>query len=261
VTANPGTRLPLEGLSILITRPQRQAERLACAIEAAGGGAIVFPTIEIQPLADDSALRATVGRLSDYQMAIFVSANAVAQGMPYLTSGGAYPATLVFAAIGDATRKALQGFGVNEVLAPVERFDSEALLDLPEMQDVASKRIVIFRGEGGRETLAQKLRERGALVEYVVCYRRIRPQRDLNPLRANWQAGNIHAVSAMSLESLTNLYDILDDSTKRLLAATPIFVPHPRIAEAARKLGLTDVRVTGVNDDDLIKELSAIHAG
>ena len=255
------TRLPLHGLSILVTRPKNQAERLARVIEHAGGEAIVFPTIEIQPIADDAALRTMVKQLDRYHMAIFVSANAVEQSMPFLAAGGANSSALIFAAIGQATKKALHDFGVANVLAPTERYDSEALLNLPEMHDVKDKQIIIFRGDGGREVLAQTLRDRGATVDSAICYRRVRPQPDTSGLQARWNTGNIHAVSAMSLESLTNLYDILDESTRRLLAVTPVLVPHPRIAEAAQKLGLTRVRVTGTHDDDLIKELSLIHAG
>ncbi len=261
MTAKPETHLPLQGLGVLITRPQTQAERLARVIEQVGGEAIVFPTIEIQPIANDTALQTMVGQLNSYHMAIFVSANAVEQSMPYLASNRPYPSALIFAAIGQATKKALHDFGIANVLAPTERYDSEALLNLPEMHDVKNKLVVIFRGDGGREVLAKTLRDRGATVDSAICYRRVRPQPDTSSLKAQWEAGNIQAVSAMSLESLTNLYDILDESTRRLLAVTPVFVPHPRIAEAARSLGLTQVRVTGTNDDDLIKELSLIHAG
>jgi len=261
VTTNHATRLPLEGLGVLITRPRRQAERLARTIEAAGGEAVVFPTIEIQPMDDDVALRALLANLANYHVAIFVSANAVEEGMRYLSSMDKRPSTLRFAAIGDATRKALQNFGVDSVIAPVDRFDSEALLDLQEMRDVAGKRMIIFRGEGGRNVLAETLTNRGAMVDHAVCYKRIRPQQDISLLRSRWQTGDIQAVSAMSLESLTNLYDILDEPTRRLLAETPVFVPHPRIAAGGKKMGIADVRVTGASDDDLIKELSKYHAG
>lgn len=256
MTANQATPLSLQGLSILITRPQRQAERLARAIENAGGHGIVFPTIEIQPITDDRGLRAIIGRLHDFQMAIFVSANAVEYAAPLIVTNDLKNAIPRFAAIGKATRAALLEYGIDNVLTPTEHYDSEGLLDLADMQNVAGKSIVIFRGEGGREKLAETLRNRGAMVEYAACYQRVRPQQDIGALSKRWQAGNIHAISAMSLESLTNLYDILDASTRRLLTTTPVFVPHPRIAKGAQALGLSKICVTGASDDDLIKELS-----
>jgi uroporphyrinogen-III synthase len=261
MTTKSRTQLPLQGLSVLITRPKNQAERLARVIEQVGGEAIVFPTIEIEPITENIALRVMMEHLNDYDIAVFVSANAVEQSMAYLTSGGPYPSTLIFAAIGEATKNALRSFGITNVIAPTERYDSEALLNLPDMRDVENKRIIIFKGDGGREMLAKTLRSRGATVDAAVCYRRMRSQQDPSALKEQWHAGNIHAVSAMSLESLINLYDILDEPTRRLLAATPVFVPHQRIAEAARPLKLAQIRVIGAHDDDLIEELSLLHAG
>ena len=145
---------------------------------------------------------------------------------------------------------------MREVLAPTERHDSEALLALPEMHVVQGKRVLIFRGESGREVSAETLRNRGAQVDYAVCYRRVRPERDTAALAARWRAGGVHAVSAMSLESLQNLVDMLDGPTRKLLMATPVFVPHPRIADETRKLGVADVRVTGHSDNALIESLS-----
>lgn len=246
----------LRGMAVLITRPQGQAERLARIVAAAGGEAIVFPTIEIRPLADPAPLQSVLDRLDEFQIAVFVSANAVDISLPLLLQRRAIPADLRFAAVGSATRTALEGFGIGGVISPTERHDSEGLLSLPEMIDVAGRRIVIFRGESGRELIAETLVSRGGQVEYAVCYRRVRPRVDTAELAARWRAGRIHAVSAMSLESIRNLYDMLDRPTRQLLAATPVLVPHARIADDARKLGLTHVRVTGHSDEALIESLS-----
>ena len=250
-------RAPLDGVSVLITRPQGQAERVAKAIAAAGGEPILFPTIEIQPIENHAPLDALLDRLDDFHIAIFVSANAVDSSLPFLLQRRRVPGELRFAAVGAATKSALEGFGITGVIAPTERHDSEALLALPDMQAVAGRRVVIFRGESGREMIAETLRERGAEVAYAVCYRRIRPERDASALAARWQAGGVQAVSAMSVESIANLIDMLNGPVRKLLAATPVFVPHPRIAEEAQRLGLTDVRVTGHSNDALIESLSS----
>lgn len=252
--------LSLEGLGVLITRPIHQAERLAQAIQTAGGKPIIFPTIEIQAIGDKTSLLKMIQNLKDYDLVIFISANAVEQGFPYILESKISLHSLKFAAIGNATKKALESYNIKDVIAPSERFDSEALLELTELQNVASKKIVIFRGETGRETLASKLRERGAHVDYAACYRRAIPSMDAQFLGASWKNGEINAVSAMSLESLSNLCDILDSSTRHLLFNTPVFVPHPRIASGAEKMGLHNLHITGTTDEDLIKNLSQYHA-
>ena len=253
---NAAAHRPLTGVSVLITRPLHQAERVAQVIAAAGGEPMVFPTIEIQPIENRAPLEAIFDRLDDYQLAIFVSANAVQSSLPLLLERRKIPPGLACAAVGSATRAALEGFSVTGVLAPTERHDSEALLALPELQAVAGKRVLIFRGESGREVIAETLRGRGAQVDYAVCYRRVRPRTDTTALAARWREGHVHAVSAMSLESLKNLYDMLDESTQKRLAVTPVFVPHARIAEESKKLGITDVRVTGHSDNALIESLT-----
>lgn len=250
------TGLPLAGIGVVITRPQRQAELLAQAIETAGGEPIIFPTIVIEPLEDLAPLHALAYRLHDYDMAIFVSVNAVEQALPHLVARSEIPARLVFAAVGEATRNALLARGIAAVLAPTARHDSEALLDLPPLREAAGKRVVIFRGEGGRQRLAETLLARGARVDHALCYRRLASRQDTGWLVSQWQAGGVDAVSALSFESLQNLYAMLDTTTRGRLAGTPVLVPHPRIAEAARALGCVDVRVTGPSDAALIEILS-----
>lgn len=247
--------LPLAGRGIVITRPREAAERLAHRIVAAGGRSFVFPALEIVPLPETPHLAGLIDRLESFELAVFISANAVEHGCAAVLKRRAWPARTRCAAVGAATRGALQARGFREVIAPSEQFDSDALLALPELQRVAGMRIVIFRGEGGRERLAEVLRERGATVEYAVSYRRLQPAADPEPLLRNWRHGSIHAVSAMSAESLNNFYAMLTDEGRALLYSTAIFVPHVRIAERASELGIKEVHVTGPSDDALIEKL------
>jgi uroporphyrinogen-III synthase len=147
--------------------------------------------------------------------------------------------------------------GVPAVVAPSEGGDSESLLSLCELQSLAGRRIVIFRGVGGRDLLGQTLVARGATVDYAECYRRMRPATDMTALARAWHAGELDAVVITSSEGLRNLWDMLDASGRVLLAETPIFVPHPRIAEAAHELRLTHVTVTGAGDDATVQSLCA----
>jgi uroporphyrinogen-III synthase len=96
-------------------------------------------------------------------------------------------------------------------------------------------------------------------VEYAECYRRARPEADVGELRERWRAGAIHAVCAASRESLVNLRDMLGEAAQ-LLAATPVFVPHPRVANAARELGCARAIVVSGGDAATLEALAAFFA-
>ena len=250
---------PLAGRTIVVTRPLAQAGPLADAIAAAGGVPLVFPLLEISPPDDPQPLMDAVARLDQYALAIFISPNAVDYSLPAILAHGPWPAGLLPAAIGPGTVKALAACGVAGCVAPSERFDSEALLALPEMQvnRVAGKRVAIFRGDGGRELLADTLRERGALVDCIVSYRRSGPPDGVRPLLAAWQAGKLDALTVSSSEGLRYLLDLLDAEGHAFLANTPVFVPHARIAENARALGLSNIILTDAADAGILAGLRA----
>lgn len=246
--------LPLTGLNIVVTRPREQAVQLAQRIEQAGGKAILFPLLEIGPAADPQRLHALVSHLHEFNLAIFISPNAVRYGMEAIRAAGALPpAGLKIATVGQGSAKALRASGVQEIIAPQDRFDSEALLSLPELQNVSGWRVLILRGDGGRELLGDTLKARGATVEYAECYRRTRPQQDAAALLA---AGP-HAITVTSSEALGHLRGMLDEQDWTRLAAVPLFVPHARIAEAARRMGWREVVPTEAGDDGLLEGLIA----
>lgn len=250
-------RLPLAGRHVVVTRPLAQAGTLAEMISAAGGEAIVFPLLEIAPPADTEALKAAVARIDSYALAIFISPNAVDYSVPAILAQAQWPASLVPAAVGQGTVRALAAHGVGGAVAPTERFDSETLLELPDLQAarVAGRRVAIFRGDGGRELLADTLRERGAEVDCIPCYSRRAPAAGAGELLSRWQSGRLDALTISSSEGLRYLVDMLDASGRACLAATPVFVPHQRIAENAEALGLRRVVLTGPADAGIIEGL------
>jgi uroporphyrinogen-III synthase len=140
-------------------------------------------------------------------------------------------------AIGAATAAALQLLDIEVAVTPERRYDSESLLDSKALQDVAGKRLVIFRGEGGRTLLADTLRQRGAQIDYAEVYRRIQPRTDVQPLLDAWQAEKIQVVTVTSNEALQNLYNMLNDEGRQKLLATPLVVMSQRTAELAQHLG------------------------
>lgn len=250
---------PLAGRTIVVTRPQAQAAPLAEAIVAAGGKPLIFPLLEISPASDPQALVEVATRLAEYSLAVFISPNAADHAMPEILAHGAWPATLIPAAVGQGTVKVLAALGIHGCIAPSERFDSEALLELSELaaERVKGKRVAIFRGDGGRELLADTLRERGAMVDCITCYRRSGPSAGVAPLMAAWRAGSLDALTVSSSEGLRYLVDLLDAEGRAFLQNTPLFVPHARIAENARALGLSNILLTEAADAGILAGLVA----
>jgi len=250
----------LAGRRVVLTRPAGQAGELAAQIRAAGGEPVLFPTLEILEVSDLRPLSALIDRLHSFDLAVFISANAVDRGLALVRARRSWPAGLRVATVGRASARALRRHGFDAVIVPEQGFDSEALLALPELQHMAGKRVVIFRGEGGRELLAQTLVARGAAVEYAECYRRGRPRLDAAPLIDLWRRHQLDAFTVASGEALANLGEMLGESGRQCLRTTPLFVPHARIAAAARALGVETVLLTGPGDEALVAGMSVFFA-
>jgi uroporphyrinogen-III synthase len=244
---------PLAGRTVLVTRPAHQAAALAQAIRAAGGEAFEFPALAIAAVPLE-ALGGALAQLAAADIVIFISPNAAQFGMAAIRAAGALSASPRIFAVGPGTARVLAEQGVADIVTPVGQ-DSEALLALPQLQDVAGRRVVIVRGEGGRALLADTLAARGAAVSFLECYRRVRPVADAAPLLARWQAGGIDAVTVTSAETLHNLAALLGEGSAPLLARTPLFAPHEKIAEAARRFGIAQVIATPGGDAGLVDGL------
>ncbi len=247
---------PLAGRGILVTRPAEQARGLAGLIRAAGGEPIVFPAIEIADMLDLQPLFAVIDRLDEFDIAVFISPSAVNKALNLIRARREWPARLAAAAVGRGSAKELARCGIGRVIAPERKFDSEALLALPGMSDVAGKRVVIFRGDGGRELLGDTLAARGASVEYAECYRRVKPGADAAALLRAWGRNEVAAVTVTSSEGLRNLYEVIGKLGQAWLKKTPVFVTHPRIADTARELGVAAVIVTEQGDEGIVAGLT-----
>jgi uroporphyrinogen-III synthase len=251
-----GSQTPLAGRHIVVTRPAGQATHLAAALVERGAQPVLFPVLAIADVADPTPLLDTAIRLEQYDWAVFVSQNAVDKALAAILARRAWPAAVRVATVGRSSEQALARHGIREVVAPQERFDSEAMLALPEFAAVGGKRVIVFRGDGGRDLFGDTLKARGALVDYVVCYRRTQPALDPAPLLKLWQEGRLDALTVTSSEGLRNLYAMVGKLGQGWLKRTPIFVPHARIAEQARALGLAQVITTGPADAGLLAGLT-----
>jgi len=215
---------PLKGLGVLVTRPRAQAAELMAAIEDRGGEAISFPVIEIVTRAA-SDIAADVAALPRPDIALFVSRNAVYHGLAY-ANGALKGAT------GPTTAAAIVAAGASVEIMPRSGYDSESLLAEPALQDVAGKQVRIIRGGDGRELLASTLTERGANVHYLSVYERRLPdssRQSLARIEAAWRDGKINVITIMSVETLSNLIDLLPAWCRQRLEDVPLVTPSARV--------------------------------
>jgi uroporphyrinogen-III synthase len=249
---NTGANGPLADCGIVVTRPGLQAVALAHRLESLGARPIVFPTVVILPPVDPAPLAAALARLATYDFAVFVSGNAAEH---VLAGVSAWPAATRAVAPGPGTAATLAARNVHDVLVPVTSYDSEGLLALPELREVARKRFIVFRGEGGRELLGDTLTARGAQVDYAASYRRTKPTTGAQVLVDAWRENRIDAITVTSNEGLDNLWSMLNAAAREHLRATPTFAPHSRIVLRARALGIREVIETAAGDAGLIARL------
>ena len=214
----------LAGVGVLVTRPSHQSHALTSAIESHGGKAVHFPAIEILPR-NAAAVIEDAYRLAAPDIAIFISSNAVLHGLQYAEGAR-------IAVVGPATAEAVAGAGQAVDIMPGDGFDSEHLLAMAELFDVAGKRVRIIRGQDGRELLADTLRARGAEVDYLSVYERSLPlyrADEVEALLAEWKAGRVNVVTIMSVASLSNLVSLLPDAAIPMLKRTPLVTPAERV--------------------------------
>jgi uroporphyrinogen-III synthase len=235
---------------VLVTRPAGQAEGLCGLIQAAGGRAVRFPAIAIEPTSDHERARQLL--CEPWDLMVYVSRNAVEYSLPLLP-GGRLPPDSRIAAVGRATANALAGAGRAPDLVPADRFDSEALLALPELGDLRGMRALIVRGTGGRGMLGDTLVERGGEVAYAEVYRRVLPDVDPAPLIARWQQ-EVQLATATSGEVLDNLLRLVGAEGRALLLTTPLVVVSERTAGTARRLGFVRVEPARRAADDAVVE-------
>lgn len=232
-----GAAPSLAGLRVLVTRPRHQAQPLCEAINRAGGEALAAPAVEITEPSDPGSARALAARLDRFDMAVFVSANAVDRACGLVGRGGRWPPALKLAAVGRGSAAALRRCGLEPDICPARDFSSDGLLALDEMHQVDGRRIVIFRGEGGREVLADTLRARGAEVEYAEVYRRSLPAGGARELRSIAATQPVDVIVVTSNEGLRNLYTMAGEEARDWLLTKQLVVISRRTAELAVALG------------------------
>lgn len=245
-----------DALRIIVTRPEGQQQALMAAIAAdfPQFEAVHQPLIEIVPIADDkqaSLLRQRMLNIDHYQAVIAISKNAAQSGLQWLDTYWPQPPEAIrWYAVGPTTADELKT-ELHPVQIPEQHYDSEGLLQLASLQQVQDEKILIWRGLGGRETLANVLRQRGAQVDYAELYER----RQIPYSSQQWQT--LLQQPALLLLSSGQGLDIIEQQVDNLAAqVTAILVPSERVAEKARAKGYPQVLVaTSARDQDVLAQL------
>ncbi len=253
----PACVAPLAEIGVLVTRPVEQAARMMSRLQDLGARPMLFPALTIVPSGQADVMQEILSGVEQDDWLVFVSPSSVHFGLDTLRLHAPDLAMtrINAAAVGKGTAAILRAAGVCNVLTPEHGADSEHLLMLPEFAQLSGRRVLIFRGEGGRELIADTLRARGAKVVYVECYRRACPVADPAPLRLALAEHRIQAVTVFSGETLDNLLDLLGPEAAEFALSLPLFVPHPRIAQRARENAFAQVITTPPGEDGLLAKL------
>ena len=251
--------LPLAGVSVLLTRPAGQADKLAAAIQSLGGRVTQLPLLAIEPITERAAverLKTSIMTLDNYDAAIFISTNAATLGLEWIENyWPQLPVGLEAYAVGPGTAEILR-----QLPWPVQCSDvgvtSEHLLALPGLRNVAGKRIALFRGQGGRELLAETLRERGARVDYLEIYQRRVPEYTRAMVMQQIDENAINAVVATSQQILDSFVTLVqaDGELPENLLGMCVVVPSQRIREQALAAGFQSVVDAGGADENTVLE-------
>jgi uroporphyrinogen-III synthase len=257
--------------AVVITRPRQQAEPLARAVAALGRTPVLLPLLEISPLPEQGQgeLRRVLHDLASYALVAFVSPNAIEAAFAHIRR---WPESVDIAVVGEGSRAALAKHGVLDggvrIHSPADpaRSDSEHLQQVLDLARLAGRRVLVVRGEGGRELMPDALRGAGAAVETVAAYRRALPS--LTPELAAQLADLLARpndwiiTSSEALRGLASLVDRLASAElqhqlQHQLRQQHLIVPHARIHETACALGFTRLTLTGSGDERLLAALQS----
>lgn len=228
----------LKGQVILNTRPRHQQAELTALLEQDGARVLSFPVIEIV-LTENDALRQSLKQdIGQYDILIFVSRNAVDGAFQFIDAAR-LAADTTCGVIGGATRHALADRieNLDQCLVAGEPYNSEALLEAEVLQQVAGKRIMIFRGQQGRNLLGDELAVRGAEVDYCEVYRRKLPPCDQSAFNRLVEGAFPTLAILTSNEGMHNLFQLVDAAAAERLHKIPWLLISERMRESALKLG------------------------
>ena len=239
----------LAGKIIIVTRPLAQAQNILELLEARQAAVIHFPVISISVIDNIETAKQYFSNLRNYQIIIFISTNAVHYAMSTAQELDINFNSSTLAAVGSATKAALENYGQQVAIVPKAGFTSEALLNDPELQNIAEKKILIVRGHGGREYLRETLEARNAQVDYAEVYQRQLPSERNN---VDLCQLNLHdtAILLYSVESVQNLWSLCTLAEQQCITNMVVIAGSQRIAEAATRAGFAKNPIIAENPSD-----------
>jgi uroporphyrinogen-III synthase len=227
------------GWRLLLTRPAEECAALAATLAEQGIYSSSLPLLEIEALEETPEQRSLMLDLDRYCAVLVVSKPAARLGLERLDRYWPQPpAHHHWFSVGAATGEILRDYGL-EVHWPATGEDSEALLALPELSAalaVPEPRVLVLRGENGRELIAERLRGQGVTVDYLPLYRRSLPCYPPGTLRQRLQAERLNGLLVSSGQGFEHLRELAGDDWPEV-ARMPLFVPSARVAEQARTAG------------------------
>lgn len=253
----------LQGQVIVNTRPDHQQAKLTSLLEVEAARVLSFPAIEIVETAPTAFLHNLATNLADYQVAIFVSRNAVDGAFAFI-GDTALPDRLQLGVIGGGTQAALAA-KVGDLEARLirsETYESEGLLSAQALRQVDGKNIIIFRGQQGRNLLGDELAVRGARVSYCEVYRRQPPRLAAGDFTRLLDGVIPTLILFTSKEGMRYLLDLLDPRSRDLLLRIPWLLISERMRESALKLGHNaPIIIASSASDDGIRQTICAWAG
>ena len=235
----------------LVVRPAAQANQLVQMLRQLGHAPLCCPLLETRPGCDLPHLG---DMLQEADLVIAVSMHAVHFAHYFLLQTGQTWPHIDYFAVGQASADAFAEAGI-QALCPADP-RSEGLLALPALQGVSGRRVLILRGNDGRDLIARTLASRGALVHYCATYERHYPELDGDALTRHWQAAGLDSLLITSGELLQRLLALVPGPQRPWLYDRLLVVPSPRVAEMAEGAGFTRIVIAqGASNQALVAAL------
>lgn len=246
-------------MKVIVTRPAHQADPILTRLQQQGHSTVHMPLMHIAPLPDDNSttdLRHKTLNIDHYQAVVVISMNAAEIGLQWLDNYWPQkPLGIDWIAVGPSTAEVLTQAGLS-VHCPASGFDSEAMLRLDCLAPATlpNKKVLLWRGIGGREFLADTLRHYGATVDYAELYER----QEIHYPATVWQEAL--ADNAVLMLSSTQALDIVCSQVPQLAEQLScLIVPSQRSSEDAKARGFNNViTATSARDEDMLACLAQV---
>ena len=247
-------------MAILITRPDVRGQALVEALKQLGLVALHEPLLQIEAGRELAQLPKLLSQLNAGDLVFAVSRHAVTYAAQTLQNiGFRWRDDLTYLAVGHRSAGYFCEQSANAVRYPLASENSEALLDLPELQQLQDKQILLLRGNGGREYFAEQAQARGAHVYPLECYQRLTAALDFDVQSQLWQRFGVDTLVVSSLQILQILNQAIPEDKKTWLLNCTLVTVSERIATAARHFGFTHVVVaTGADNASLLTTLTQL---